>query len=61
MSEDDKTVRLEILIGTLLDSMQIITAIAKEKVLTEELLMKCELATSQFKEEFSEELLEMYY
>ena len=57
MSNDDNTVDLSIILGTLVDAVRLLDTIAKEKTLTEDTLVQCELATFQFKKDFGEELL----
>ncbi len=61
MFSDDNTVDLTIIATTLADSMQIINELAKNKTLTPDLLVQCELVASQFKNEFGEELLKTHY
>lgn len=57
MGTDNKTIDLSILIGTLVDAVRVTSRIATKKELSKEDLVECELITSQFKEDFGEELL----
>lgn len=56
-SPKDKCVDLSIMIGSMVDAMSLLSRIAENGGASKDDLVQCELMTSQFKKDFSEELL----